>query len=252
MEYSMKKDSHRSDLRQVVSSLKDLKSCLCKLISVQKKQIELELTRRTIEGLNPRQDPIVGKPNADNVSVTSIDAPPSPPFGMVEPQGAFITKSKLKEESTTTEKENSTAVTPSGILKGTQINSTSTTEPSRDKRGALRSDFVEIHPGDLEHLSEAGFTFNSDEEREKAFLAEHVETEADVHVTLPVNPPHEPVAIERKPRQVDLENDDSATEDTTSLEAPTPAENLRVTYDRMERTKSAAVRNRKNYSHLFI
>lgn len=237
MEYSAKKDSHRSDLRQVVSSLKDLKSCLCKLISVQKKQIELELTRRTIEGLPPKQDPIVGNPNSEHQSVASINAPPSPPFGMVEPQGAFITKSKIKEESSTlkpTENETSTA-----NPKSTQ---NSTTEASRDKRGALKSDFVEIHPGDLEHLSEAGFTFNSDEEREKAFLAEHMDTEADVHVTLPQSPPQEPVEIERKPRQVVMESDDSAAEDTTSLEAPTPAENLRVTYDRMDRTKSAAVR----------
>lgn len=239
-----KQQSHRSELRQIVSAIKDVKSCLCKLINVQKKQMEMEISRRPVEGPAPNYDPIVGKPQEDGKKDIPQELPtPLIPESVNAPQGVFISTKSLNTEDNlevapTDQKE---VVEPSSIDLTTTT--TTTEQPSenstdRSKRQAMKSDFVELPHHFFEDLQNRGFIFNSDEEAEKAFLGEHpapVNKPSAVVVNQNQNPP----GVERKAREAPLhpplkpESEYKSDESMEGIEA----EHLTVGYDVGQKNK---------------
>lgn len=188
------------DLRQVVSSLKDLKSVLCKLITVQKKQLELEVERSkswkgneivTSTATNSSTSPA---PETDDVVIGRVGKAQST---VNEPQGASV-----DVVFTTTTPATSPA--------------SSTTEPPRDKRHSKitsTSDFAEIAVDDLKALIDKGFAFEDDDETELKFLGEHPTGEAGA-VTAFVAPPNS----DRKARKADTEATTKVTETKAKVE----------------------------------
>lgn len=203
---------HATELRQVVGSLKDLKTCLCKLINVQKKQIELEIERakgNKKSAAAADQEPTdvvvgrVGKPLAHEDRAPAAANPEE----KSEPQGASV---DIKLQTTTSTPKPTTTEKPK--------NSPSTDE--RPKRSSAHSsmtssDFHEIDPDELSRFMNRGFTTDSVEEFEKKFLNEHPASEPGAASIT--------VGQDRKVRGTEAEEEDH-TEETEQAE--THAEEL--------------------------
>lgn len=195
------------DLRQVVSSLKDLKGVLCKLITVQKKQLELEVERSKSWRGNPTNE-VVSSPATNSSSSSSAPETADVVIGRVgnalssvnEPHGASV-----DVVFTTT--------TPA-----TAAPASATTEQPRDKRhskitSSSSSDFAEIAVSDLEALFKKGFAFPDDDETELKFLGEHPTGDIG-DVTAFVEPP----STDRKARKADTEEATKVTETKAKVE----------------------------------
>lgn len=272
------------ELRQVVNSLKDLKSVLCKLISVQKKQIELELTRTKAQ-IDTKSDPILGSSKPEVSGVTDVVV------GRVGPA--------LTATETTTPSSNAVKSEPEGAIVDVKLSTStaapatpSSTEPPRDKRSSLHgSDFTEIHPDELAKLMGSGFNFDDDSLDEMKFISEHrtnapgaasivvgkadrkarntetdaVETEEEEEQTeTETEAPTKPEKPKRRERvqvkKVEVEEEKEPEPVPESTEAPqeeseeyTPPEHLTVSYDRMEKKKGAPkVRNESFFCPHFL
>lgn len=244
-------DTTGTELRQVVTSLKDLKSCLCKLITVQKKQIELELLRA--------QGSTVGAPNQEGKEIEKglVGTPlfatekPTPTNDLTvnQPQGASV---DIKLTPTTVDPQSA---------KDSQ-----TTETPRDKRQSSShgSDFTEIAHDDFQKLIDRGFNFDEDSEAEKEFLAENPSSDVGAVsiTTIPKNADRKTrkVKEESGPKEIEEAEEEvaeaikpkKAMSEESSMETPTAPEHLTVSYDRMEKKKAMPTVSLKSLIHILV
>lgn len=223
----MATSNHQSDLREVVRSLKDLKTCLCKLITVQKKQIDLELMRRKE---TEKSKDLIGKSKMNH---------------KFEPQG-------LVHESAVD--------APEPLYDSETTKFTSSDE--RIKRSHDQgSDFVEIDHDEFQKLMESGFKFNSDEELEKEFVDEHAsnaEGAFAVNVAPVVEKSEIVASADRKTRETEVKATVTEVKETTpeavvdkgseesSAEAISSAEQLTSAYDKIEKDKAMSTVSKRH------
>lgn len=241
-----KQSNHRTELRQIVHAIKDVKSCLCKLISVQRKQMEIEMSRRTNDESNQMLVPIVGKPNEVEkkdipIIVNPIELPV--PELVNEPEGMSISRPINTEDNLQEAPSNQKEVVE-GLTTLAPTTTEQSTESSTDrsKRQVMKSDFVELPHHYFRDLQNRGFTFNSDEEMEKAFLSEtpgEAKNPSDVVVN------HNTEGGERIAREAPLHPPSKIEGSYKSMESM-EAEHLTVGYDVGRKNKERPAQVRPN------
>lgn len=234
-------DSQGSELREVVTSLKDLKKCLCKLITVQKKQLELDMARKEKDYLpvleNGHNVMVLQSPQAI-YSDEKANATETTTKGVLGPDGAT-----MDIKMTTPSPNNSLTETP-----------TSSSE-TRNKRSNIKSksDFAEVGHEEFAKMMSGGFAFDDDDETMRQFLAETAHAGPGEH-SITVGDPLK-INSDRKARNTEGEGEqntetepemdvksaeESAVAETEepSIERPSSAEDLTANYDHMEKKKA--------------
>lgn len=250
-------DNQGSDLREVVTSLKDLKKCLCKLITVQKKQLELDMARKEKDYL-----PVL----EDGHNVMILQSPPAVFSDEKANATETTTKGNLGPDGATMDIK-LTTTSPNNSLTATETPTTSS--EARNKRSNIKSksDFSEVDHDEFAKMVSGGFAFDDDEETMRQFLAETAQAGPGEH-SITVGAPLK-INSDRKARDTETEAEvekDSETEpemdvksaeesavgetEEPSIERPSSAEDLTANYDRMEKKKSMPAVSNNNKSSL--